>query len=383
MIIKPNPSLGVPIYLQLVEQVKHAIETGALQAGDQLPSIRPLAEELVINANTVAKAYRELERDGVVELRQGRRRVRGRHGTRAPRRCPRNFAAAQPPVAEAVGELRARGLSEERDPPLVRGGARGIAASGRAEWLRNSSSKRWACARPTAACQALPRSRPARAARHRSRAARAQRRRQDHDDQGAARHGAADCGPSEGLRACRRRCQTRASRSAPVLPFVSEDKDLYRSACGRRAAALHGLLLSEVASRSCEHRTSHGSRCGPMRRVNALSRGRERSSRCCSRSRQGAELLILDEPTSGLDPAATGGGAQDSRGAGRRTTARPCCSRRISSPTSIRSRTTSRSSTAAAPLASGALDDVRASYCRIQLVFAGAAPEASVQVSPA
>ena len=71
MIIKPNPSLGVPIYLQLVEQVKHAIETGALRSGDQLPGIRPLAEELVINANTVAKAYRELEREGVVELNTG------------------------------------------------------------------------------------------------------------------------------------------------------------------------------------------------------------------------------------------------------------------------------------------------------------------------
>jgi GntR family transcriptional regulator len=54
MIIKPNPSLGVPIYLQLVEQVKHAIETGALRSGDELPSIGPLAEELVINANSVA-----------------------------------------------------------------------------------------------------------------------------------------------------------------------------------------------------------------------------------------------------------------------------------------------------------------------------------------
>ena len=68
MILKPNPSLGVPIYLQLMEQVKHAIETGALQSGDQLPGIRPLAEDLVINANTVAKAYRELEHEGVIEL---------------------------------------------------------------------------------------------------------------------------------------------------------------------------------------------------------------------------------------------------------------------------------------------------------------------------
>src|SRR5205823_365731 len=70
-LFRPNPSLGVPIYLQLMEQVKHAIETGALRPGDQLPGIRPLAEELVMNPNTVAKAYRELEHEGVIELRHG------------------------------------------------------------------------------------------------------------------------------------------------------------------------------------------------------------------------------------------------------------------------------------------------------------------------
>src|ERR687885_653839 len=68
MLFRPNPSSGVPIYLQLMEQVKHAIETGALRAGEQLPGIRPLAEELVINPNTVAKAYRELEHARVIEL---------------------------------------------------------------------------------------------------------------------------------------------------------------------------------------------------------------------------------------------------------------------------------------------------------------------------
>src|SRR3954465_3215641 len=71
MLLRPNPSSGVPIYLQLMEQVKHAIETGALRPGEQLPGMRPLAEELVINPNTVAKAYRELEHEGVIELRHG------------------------------------------------------------------------------------------------------------------------------------------------------------------------------------------------------------------------------------------------------------------------------------------------------------------------
>ena len=64
MIIKPNPSLGVPIYLQLVEQVKHAIETGALRAGDQLPSIRPLAEvpvaDLLASPENDIRAFSDL-----------------------------------------------------------------------------------------------------------------------------------------------------------------------------------------------------------------------------------------------------------------------------------------------------------------------------------
>lgn len=68
---KPNPSSGVPIYVQLKEQVRHGIETGALTAGDQLPGIRSLAETLVINPNTVIKVYRELEQEGVLEIRHG------------------------------------------------------------------------------------------------------------------------------------------------------------------------------------------------------------------------------------------------------------------------------------------------------------------------
>jgi GntR family transcriptional regulator len=71
MVLRLNPASGIPIYLQLIEQVKHAIETGAIQAGDQLPSVRKMAEDLVINPNTVARAYRDLEYEGIIELKHG------------------------------------------------------------------------------------------------------------------------------------------------------------------------------------------------------------------------------------------------------------------------------------------------------------------------
>jgi GntR family transcriptional regulator len=63
---------GKPVYLQLVDQVRYAAASGALQPGDALPSIRPLSEELRLNRNTVAKAYSELETMGVVETQPGR-----------------------------------------------------------------------------------------------------------------------------------------------------------------------------------------------------------------------------------------------------------------------------------------------------------------------
>jgi len=71
MIFRIHPGSGVPIYMQIVQQVTHAIESGALRPGEQLPTIRSLAEDLVTNPNTVAKAYRELEYRDVIELRQG------------------------------------------------------------------------------------------------------------------------------------------------------------------------------------------------------------------------------------------------------------------------------------------------------------------------
>ena len=72
MIFQLNYKSGMPIYLQLVEQIKAAAASGALRVGEALPSIRPLAEELRVNRNTVAKAYSELESLGIVETQPGR-----------------------------------------------------------------------------------------------------------------------------------------------------------------------------------------------------------------------------------------------------------------------------------------------------------------------
>ena len=63
---------GKPVYLQLVDQVRYAAASGALRPGDPLPSIRPLAEELRLNRNTIAKAYAELENQGVIESLPGK-----------------------------------------------------------------------------------------------------------------------------------------------------------------------------------------------------------------------------------------------------------------------------------------------------------------------
>ena len=72
MIFQINYKSGKPIYLQLVDQIKVAAASGVLQTGEALPSIRPLAEELRVNRNTIAKAYSELENLGLVKTEPGR-----------------------------------------------------------------------------------------------------------------------------------------------------------------------------------------------------------------------------------------------------------------------------------------------------------------------
>ena len=69
--IEVDQRSGVPIYVQIVEQVRHAVEVGGLKAGEHLPTVRRLAEDLTIAPNTIVKAYNELQRRGLVVSRPG------------------------------------------------------------------------------------------------------------------------------------------------------------------------------------------------------------------------------------------------------------------------------------------------------------------------
>jgi DNA-binding transcriptional regulator YhcF (GntR family) len=108
---------GVPPYLQIVRQVRQAVRMGVLDVGDQLPSVREVVAAVVINPNTVLKAYRDLEREGLVEPRSGQ-------GT-----FVRGLPAGPPPgthsrlgrsLARWVREAREAGLDDEAIESLLR-----------------------------------------------------------------------------------------------------------------------------------------------------------------------------------------------------------------------------------------------------------------------
>jgi GntR family transcriptional regulator len=110
MQISINVSDSVPVFTQLVNQIREAVRRGELKPGTPLPAIRQLALDLVINPNTVAKAYRVLERDNVIE-------TRGRHGSFVHREGKKHSkvertSQAVPVLAEAIAALRRAGLTD-------------------------------------------------------------------------------------------------------------------------------------------------------------------------------------------------------------------------------------------------------------------------------
>ncbi len=108
---------GVPPYMQIVQQVGHALRVGLLDVGDQLPTVKEVVASVAINPNTVLKAYRELERAGFVEGRPG-------VGTFVTRRPPGPPAGAHIALARSlarwVDKARAAGLDDESIEGLVR-----------------------------------------------------------------------------------------------------------------------------------------------------------------------------------------------------------------------------------------------------------------------
>jgi GntR family transcriptional regulator len=108
---------GVPPYQQIAQQVRQALRMGVLDVGDQLPSVRDVVAVAVVNANTVLKAYRDLEREGLVEARTGQ-------GTyvraRPPGPPPGTHARLGRALATWVRRARAAGLDDEAIESLLR-----------------------------------------------------------------------------------------------------------------------------------------------------------------------------------------------------------------------------------------------------------------------
>ncbi|TWT78073.1 HTH-type transcriptional repressor YtrA [Posidoniimonas polymericola] len=111
MFIQVNASNGVPVYDQIARQVTFAVADGALAAGDLIPSVRELAKELAVNPNTVARAYRELQSQEVVEPTPGVG-LAVRSGARAACRKSRRDLMRRR-VSESLSEALAAGLSPD------------------------------------------------------------------------------------------------------------------------------------------------------------------------------------------------------------------------------------------------------------------------------
>jgi GntR family transcriptional regulator len=126
MQIRISANDGVPIYLQIVNQVKYLVAAGRLAAGEELPPIRVLAERLMINPNTVARAYRELEVAGVVEKRGTTGTFVSAAGSPLARREKLRILADR--IDALLAEARQLGFSDDELFDLIRQRGRALEA---------------------------------------------------------------------------------------------------------------------------------------------------------------------------------------------------------------------------------------------------------------
>ena len=107
-VLTVDPSSGVPLYLQIIEQIKRSVALGVLAGGEQLPTVKQLALDLTVNPNTVARAYRELEREAVIETAVGRGSFVRANGVAGSPGAANDIAAQA--LAQAVREAKSVGL---------------------------------------------------------------------------------------------------------------------------------------------------------------------------------------------------------------------------------------------------------------------------------
>jgi GntR family transcriptional regulator len=129
-VLTVDPRSGVPIYMQIVEQVKRSVALGVLSAGEQLPTVKQLAVDLTVNPNTVARAYRELERDQIIDTAVGRGSfVRANGATKSATAAASDVVSRS--LAHAVREAKSVGLQPEQ--------IRSLFESALARWFRETS----------------------------------------------------------------------------------------------------------------------------------------------------------------------------------------------------------------------------------------------------
>jgi len=129
-VLTVDPRSGVPIYLQIVEQIKRSVALGVLQNGEQLPTVKQLALDLTVNPNTVARAYRDLEREQVIETSPGR-------GSFVRDGGP----AESPRVAAEIGaDALDVALREAKSVGLGRSEVRGLFETALARWFGDNEA---------------------------------------------------------------------------------------------------------------------------------------------------------------------------------------------------------------------------------------------------
>ena len=299
---------GVPTYLQLVQQVEHALRLGYLTPGDQLPKVRDVVASLAINPNTVLKAYRELETKGLAAGRPGQGTFV--QATLSQVALP-ELAGLRRSLLGWLADCRRGGAGRGRDrcscsPACCGNSGTAVAAPATAVVRQAAKRRAWherhRSQRPGQALRqhlGAARVHAGDSRRARGRAGRPERRRQDHPAEPGGRPGGADRGH-------RHRARRQAAGSPAALDgiaFVAQDTPLYKN-----LSAADMLHLTRNLNRRFDQRYAQA-RLGELgiplkQKAGQLSGGQQAQLALTLALARRPRLLVLDEPMAMLDPLA-------------------------------------------------------------------------------